>query len=327
MVEVNLGNNRGLRGSKGISGFEAPRIVSNERISRVGSLDTYVITLEDGKTYTYTVRNNSEQASSFCQALVDAYSTYTLTLSETEITTVTGDVTIIATLKANDTPLVNKTVGLYDGSTLVSTETTNNAGVVTFNTIINTDTLFTVNYDDKVTATCTVYYKPYTFPLDGTDGIRGSGLSTGDGVLTLSHGATGALTDFYIDNNGLWEVSCEIYANEDNWRLVLYPKGVSNKYYGYHGYPNKGVWKTESINGYTTIDLGADFKLPFQRWFEFKLKKTSSNTVEITVDGNITTITDNRLVYNSYLEFGVYGWQSLTNYIRHIRLDPAIPNE
>ena len=242
----------------------------------------------------------------FCQALVDAYTTYTLTLSETEITTVTGDVTIIATLKANDTLLVNKTVVLYDGSTLVATETTDNNGVVTFNTIINTDTLFTVNYDDKVTATCTVYYKPYTFPLDGTDTIvnkRGTS-TTGNGILTIGNSGKCYLTDYYLKNNELWTLSYEYYHTNNNWRTWL-------------------IVITDTSRDITLVNYPPT--TTYDRWVKVEVKKINSTQAQITVDNGTPTTTTVGSWAGFY--FGVFSWTNTAIKIKNIRFDPATPNE
>ena len=104
--------------------------------------------------------------SEFCQALVDAYTSYTLTNTTPDCQT------IIATLKGNNSPLPNEELKLYDDTLLMSTETTDTNGQATF-TLTDCDKEYTVKYRDKATSPVTPYwginYK--CISIDGTSTI------------------------------------------------------------------------------------------------------------------------------------------------------------
>ena len=74
MTDVTLGNVRGLQGTPGVKGDDAPKISDIRKTGVRGAVDTYTIFLENGDSYTFTVTNGCNDFYLLCSALIDAFS-------------------------------------------------------------------------------------------------------------------------------------------------------------------------------------------------------------------------------------------------------------
>lgn len=240
----------------------------------------------------------------FCNAVREAYTTYIITLDSATITTKTSPTTITAILTGNGVPVANKTIELYDGSTLVDSEVTDVDGEVNFSVDLTVGTtVYTLKYG-SATVDCTVIYDPNTFPLNGTDTIvnkRGIN-TTGNGILTIGNNGQCYLTDYYLKNNELWTLSYEYYHTNNNWRTWL-------------------IVTTDTSRDVTLINYPPT--TTYDRWVKVEVKKINSTQVQITVDNGTPTTTTVGSWAGFY--FGAFSWQRESVLIRNIKFDPATP--
>lgn len=256
---------------------------------------------------------------------------YKLTVATHEISTSTTQATITANLQINGVNAEGRTIRAYYNGNLVGSGTTNSSGMAFIQVISETGTTkkYSIVCEDNLAVDeCTVEFLDSTFPLDGTDTIvnlSGTAYSE-NGELFFGYGSR-YLTDYYLDNTGLWEASLEYYQTLSNWDIVLAIVGQeSNKYgftYNYNGQLSLG----RISGGYSTYNLGEDFVFKTGEWTKVTFKKISTNQLTITVGEHSTTITDDRIAVPEKLHLMFTSSQSEIKKIRHIIFNPAIPNE
>ena len=278
---------KGDKGDTGATGATGKGITSITKTGTSGKVDTYTITYSDNSTSTFTVTNGND--GNGIQSIEK-----------------TGSVGLVDNYRIH-----------FTDSTYYDYQVTNGSG----GGITHSDV-----YDDIILFADTVIstLQPYTIynaKFDGTETIvasSGTVTATG-GILSASGTYYAHLTDYLINNDNLWEVSFEAKADSNNCAVIL----------SEHGQTTSDKFEiTITSNGYAVsyynstkkheANIGVGFNS--NSWIPIKLKKTGSNTLEVTINNTTQTVTWNYLGNLLNLEFGVYAWQSSTINVRKLNI-------
>ena len=160
--------------------------------------------------------------------------------------------------------------------------------------------------------------KTYNALFDGTETLAVSSgtVSASDGVLTATGGFYAHLTDYTIINNNLWEVSFEAKTSSSNCAVLISEVGQTERDKYELNIQSGGRVTTYYKNQAGQIEVGAGFNSG--NWTSVNVKKTSPDTLELTIGNTSKTYTNFGIGELFNLEFGLCSWQSSTLEVRNL---------
>lgn len=169
-----------------------------------------------------------------------------------------------------------------------------------------------VSYDDIILFADTVIntlnpYKIYNVKFDGTEDFttHTGTITATNGILTGDGACYGHLTEYYLNNDELWEVSFKAKATGNGANIVLTEEDkTTSKQYELLLNADGGVEIYHNSYKDYNASMGTGFNS--NDWVNVSIKKTNQNTLEITIGSTTNTYTwiTTGLLLN--LNFGVY---------------------